>query len=150
MMSGLICLLPLSVPGLADNAVPEAAIANQNQAQQHFQRGQLQYSKGNIKAAIAQYTAALKLDPEFIHAYVARGGALGVLEDYAAAIDDYTAAIDLDPELAGAYGGRGLARFRDGDDEGVADLWQAAQLYRNQQKMNDYFRTLSIIQQLDP
>ncbi len=110
----------------------------------------MHYSKGNVKAAIEQYSVAIKLDPAFVNAYVARGGALGVLENYPAAIDDYTAAINLAPDLAGAYGGRGLARFRNGDDEGVRDLWQAAQLYQEQEQMNHYFRTLSIIQRLDP
>jgi tetratricopeptide (TPR) repeat protein len=124
--------------------------AAQEQAQQHFQQGQRHYSKGNLKAAIEHYSAAIKIDPEFINAYVARGRVLGVLEDYSAAIEDYTTAIDLDTELAGAYGGRGLARFRNGDNEGIQDLWQAAQLYREQDKMNDYFRTLSIIQRLAP
>ena len=149
-MSGLICLFPLAATGSAAANNSAAIAASQDQAQQHFQQGQLQYSKGNVKAAIEQYSAAIKLDPEFINAYVARGGALGVLENYAAAVEDYTAAIDLDPDLAGAYGGRGLARFRNGDSEGVQDLWQAAQLYREQEQMNDYFRTLSVIQRLDP
>ena len=91
-----------------------------------FSRGRRHYSKGNYKAAIEQYSTAIKLDSEFVNAYVARGGALGALEEYPAAIEDYTAAINLDPELAGAYGGRGLARFRNGDEAGIEDLWQAA------------------------
>jgi tetratricopeptide (TPR) repeat protein len=140
----------LATPGLAETNNSAPIAANQDQAEQHFQQGQLHYSKGNLKAAIEQYSAAIKLDPAFINAYIARGGALGVLEDYSAAIEDYTIAINLDPDLAGAYGGRGLARFRNGDDEGVQDLWHAAQLYREQEKMNEYFRTLSIIQRLDP
>jgi tetratricopeptide (TPR) repeat protein len=135
---------------MASVSSSETVAAAQDAAQQHFQQGRRHYSKGNYKAAIEQYSAAIKLDPEFTNAYIARGGALGALEEYAAAIDDYTVAIGLDPELAGAYGGRGLARFRNGDDAGVEDLWHAAQLYREQEKMNDYFRTLSVIQRLDP
>jgi tetratricopeptide (TPR) repeat protein len=150
LLTGLALLMPLSAPGETIPTSPAALAASQDQAQQHFQQGQLHYSKGNLKAAIEQYTTAIKLNPDFINAYVARGGALGSLEDYSAAIDDYTVAINLAPDLAGAYGGRGLARFRNGDDEGIHDLWQAARLYREQHKMNDYFRTLSVIQRLAP
>jgi len=149
-LSGLLCLSPLAVVGMATGLPAEAVTAAQDAAQQHFQQGRRHYSKGNYKAAIEQYSTAIKLDSEFVNAYVARGGALGALEEYPAAIEDYTAAINLDPELAGAYGGRGLARFRNGDEAGIEDLWQAAQMYRAQEKMNAYFRTLSIIQRLDP
>jgi tetratricopeptide (TPR) repeat protein len=135
---------------MASGPSSQTITAAQDAAQQHFQQGRRHYSKGHYKAAIEQYSAAIKLDPEFTHAYIARGGVFGALEDYPAAIEDYTAAIALNPELAGAYGGRGLARFRNGDREGIDDLWQAAQMYRAQEKMNDYFRTLAIIQRLDP
>jgi tetratricopeptide (TPR) repeat protein len=148
--SGVLCLTPLAAASFAAVPSSEITAAVSDRAQEHFRQGQRHHSKGNLKAAIEQYSAAIKLNPEFVNAYVARGGIFGALEEYPAAIEDYSNAIALSPELAGAYGGRGLARFRNGDNEGVQDLWQAAQLYREQDKMNDYFRTLAIIQRLDP
>jgi len=149
-LSGVVCFTPLAAASVASVPSLEPIAAVSDRAQEHFRQGQRHHSKGNLKAAIEQYSAAIKLNPEFVNAYVARGGTFGALEDYSAAIEDYSSAIALSPELAGAYGGRGLARFRNGDQEGVQDLWQAAQLYREQDKMNDYFRTLAIIQRLDP
>jgi tetratricopeptide (TPR) repeat protein len=151
LLSGALLFIPVTICGaVATEAAPRLA-ENQNQAQQLFRQGQLQHSKGNLEAAIEHYTEAIKLDPDLVVAYVARGGAMGVLENYPAAIADYTTAINLSPNLAGAYGGRGLARFRNGQENaGIDDLWQAAQLYRAQNKMNDYFRTLGVIQRLAP
>ncbi|MDB9529806.1 tetratricopeptide repeat protein [Oscillatoria sp. CS-180] len=116
-----------------------------------YRQGILQYEKGNLEAAIALYTDALELNPESAQAYAARAGAWGKLEEYEAAIEDYSSAIRLDEELAAAYGGRGLALSLKGElDAGVNDLWTAAQLFRAQDQLEEYFKTLAIIEDIAP
>lgn len=124
---------------------------SQQQASELLQTGRLLYGEGNVTDAIVNYSDAIALDPNNAIAYANRGGALAAQEDYGKAIADYDCAIRLDPSMAGAYGGRGLAHHLSGDTStGVADLWEAAQLFREQGRMDDYYRTLTIIQRLAP
>jgi tetratricopeptide (TPR) repeat protein len=58
--------------------------------------------------AIADLTAAIRLDPECAEAYFTRGQILARQMDYDRAIADFTRAIDLDPCQALAYFHRGL------------------------------------------
>ena len=121
------------------------------EAETLYRQGMLQYEKGNFEAAIDLYTDSLELNPDSPEAYSARAGAWGVLKEYEAAIEDYSAAIDLDETLAPAYGGRGLAKTLKGElDEGVDDLWTAAQLFREQNQVEQYYKTLSIIEGVAP
>lgn len=121
------------------------------EAETLYRQGLLQYEKGNLDEAIALYTDALKLNPNSAKAYSARAGALGKQENYAAAIEDYSAAIAIDEDLAAAYGGRGLALSLEGEmTAGVDDLWTAAQLFREQEKIEEYFQTLAIIESIAP
>ena len=125
--------------------------APQATAETLYRQGVLQYQKGDLEAAIALYTQALTLDPDAATIYTARAGALGQLEEYEAAISDYSIAIALDETLAAAYGGRGLARSLKGElSAGVQDLWTAAQLFRQQDKLDQYFDTLAIIEGIAP
>ena len=61
---------------------------------------------GAHEAAIADYSAALRLKPDAA-AYSNRGNAKGRLGQYEAAITDYSAALRLKPDYATAYINRG-------------------------------------------
>ena len=61
-----------------------------------------------IVKRIADYTTAIRLDPNDAVAYAKRGNAYGNLGKYNTAISDYTTAIRLDPNDASAYFNRGL------------------------------------------
>ena len=148
-LMGAVALDP--VQAVASETVPPVHAMQADQADRSFRQGQLQRHKGHLEEALVLYTEAIALNPEHVLAYVARGGILGELENYTAAIADYDAALALNPELAGAYGGRGLARYRNGETTaGAQDLLYAARMYRAQDRPNEYFSTLRIIQQLDP
>jgi tetratricopeptide (TPR) repeat protein len=58
---------------------------------------------------VAEYTTAIRLDPDDAVAYYNRGLAYMNLGEYNTAISDYTTAIRLDPDDAAAYNNRGLA-----------------------------------------
>ncbi|MEO0397754.1 MAG: tetratricopeptide repeat protein [Cyanobacteria bacterium P01_A01_bin.137] len=126
-------------------------LSRREQAQTLYQQGVLQYEKGDLAAAIALYTESLELDPSSAITYSARAGAWGQQGDNAAAIADYSAAITIYDDLAAAYGGRGLALSLEGDyTNGVNDLWTAAQLFRQQDQLSQYTRTLNIIKNIAP
>jgi len=81
-----------------------------NLAKSYNNRG-LTYSKlGNYEDAIADYTRAIRIDPDYANAYGNRGVAYNELGNYKDAIDDYTKAIRIDPDYASAYKNRGISK----------------------------------------
>ncbi|GBU28796.1 hypothetical protein R84B8_02358 [Treponema sp. R8-4-B8] len=80
--------------------------------------------------AIADFTAALQLDPNNAHIYIERGNAYSDKGDYDRAIADYNQALRLNPNYANAYNNRGIAYKNKGDyDRAIADYNQAIKLY---------------------
>jgi tetratricopeptide (TPR) repeat protein len=91
--------------------------------------GVAKFSKDDYDGAIADYTEAIRLKPDFAEAYNNRGNAKGEKGDYDGAIADYNQAIQLKPDYAHAYNGRGAAKNDKGDHDGaIADYNQAIQL----------------------
>ena len=72
-------------------------------------RGNAWYNKKEFDKAIADYTEAIRLDPEYAMAYNNRGRAWQQKGEFDKAIADYTEAIRLDPKDAAAYSNRGNA-----------------------------------------
>ena len=88
--------------------------------------------RGDYDGAIADYTQAIRLDPNNANAYGNRGIAYGEKGDYDRAIADYNQAIRLDPNDPAAYYNRGIAYRRNGDyDRAIADYTQAIRLDPN-------------------
>ncbi len=56
---------------------------------------------------MADYTKAIKIDPNFAYAFNGRGNAYKDSKDYYKALADYTTAIQIDPKDSYAYNGRG-------------------------------------------
>ncbi|MDR2662502.1 MAG: CHAT domain-containing protein [Treponema sp.] len=95
----------------------------------YYNRGVDNYQAGDLDAAIADWTEAIRLNPEDAYAYYNRGVAYKNQGDLDRAIADYTAALALNPELAEAYNNRGLAYAAKGDlDRAVADYTAAINL----------------------
>jgi serine/threonine protein kinase len=89
-------------------------------------RGIRLLDKGDLDGAIADYDAAIRLDPKFTLAYYNRGIARADKGDLDGAMADYDAAIRLDPKHARAYYNRGIAREGKGDLDGAIDDYDAA------------------------
>jgi tetratricopeptide (TPR) repeat protein len=95
----------------------------------HFQLGQIyivMYSpsytadqnkviKGEFEAAVTDFTAVVKINPDFFQAFVMRGMAYGQMGLSAAAIADFTHVIETDPKNGYAYYARGREYWATGD-----------------------------------
>ena len=80
-------------------------------------------------AAIADFTKAIEINPNYYTAYLERGTAKGNLKDHRGAILDYNKAIKIDPKKFKAYFNRGLSKIILGQKEdGCLDLSKAGEL----------------------
>jgi tetratricopeptide (TPR) repeat protein len=117
-----------------------------NLAWAYNNRGVGYRAKGDNDHAIADYDAAIRLDPKDAVAYSNRGIAYRVKGDNDRAIADSDHAIRLNPKYAAAYNNRGLAYRAKGDnDRAIPDYDAAIRLdpkfaaaYTNR---GDYYRT---------
>jgi tetratricopeptide (TPR) repeat protein len=72
--------------------------------------------------AIADYSRAIEIDPKYIRAYFARGGAYEKKGQLDRAISDYTRVLEIDPKAIQIYPQRGVAYERKHDfDRAIAD-----------------------------
>jgi tetratricopeptide (TPR) repeat protein len=117
-------------PGIALPTRP--VIVSQATAEMPFQRGEQRYWKDDFRGAIADYTQAIRLDPNFDYAYINRGLCRFQLKDFQGAIADYTQALRINPNFAYAYLDRGDARIQIKDFQGaIADYTQAIRQHPN-------------------
>ncbi|MDR2518615.1 MAG: tetratricopeptide repeat protein, partial [Spirochaetaceae bacterium] len=92
-------------------------------------RGKAAFAQGDYDLAIANYTAALGIDPNYADASYNRGIAYYNKKDYDRAVADFTAALGINPNFADAYVYRGIAYRNKGDyDKAVADYTQALKI----------------------
>ena len=80
-------------------------------AETYFQWGNAKYKLRDYKGAIADYTDAILLKPNYVYAYGYRGNAKYRLGQYSAAIADFDIVIRLKPDSAIAYNNRGIAKY---------------------------------------
>lgn len=104
---------------------PTSALHYNNRGLAHY-RGVLE---PDYALAIADFTEAIRLQPDYDQPYLNRGAAYAALNDYAAAVADYTEAIRLNPTLASAYYNRGIIRKELGDIDAAIDDYRQASLY---------------------
>ena len=95
----------------------------------YFNWGNKKFDLGDYAGAIADYTRAIHLKPDFASAYYNRGVAKKELRQYIAAIADYTEAIRLRPDHASAYYNRGITKRKlEQYDAAIADYTEAIRL----------------------
>jgi tetratricopeptide (TPR) repeat protein len=106
-----------------------AATACCEPAENYVNSGARKRGKGDLDGAIADYSKAIQLKPDYATAYYDRGAARMAKGDLDASIADYGKAIELQPDMVTAYNGRGIARHHKGDLEGsMSDYNRAIEL----------------------
>ena len=113
-------------------------------AHDYLRKGQSKANSKDWTGAIADFSQAIALDPEFANAYNNRGSARRRQEDLAGAIADFSQAIALNPKLVSAYFSRGSIHHQQQDLVGaIEDLSQALALDK-QKHAATYMRLANI------
>jgi Flp pilus assembly protein TadD len=108
------------------------AFANRRkQSANHVRQDLTGFETGECDKAIADFTEAIRLDPQNVSTYHDRGLALDEKGDYDGAIADFTAAIQLDPNQSHPYLCRGNVWSQKGEhDKAIVDFTEAIKLDR--------------------
>ncbi|MBW4497732.1 MAG: serine protease [Oscillatoria princeps RMCB-10] len=113
---------------MAKGTQPEPA----KDATAHFSQGFALEQQGDLKGALAEYSQAIAMNPNYADAYNNRGVVRYDSGDKPAALADYNEAIRINPNLASAYYNRGLVRYDSGDKPAaLADYNQAIRINPN-------------------
>ena len=99
-------------------------------ANTYYERGSSKVKSGQTKAAIADFTKALEMDPTHPMAYGSRGYAYAIIGRYKQAIQDFTKEIELSPNAVLFFHRAEARRLMRGGDlqETVDDYTKAIQL----------------------
>lgn len=82
-----------------------------------------------LAGALADYDAALELNPRLIYAWFNKGNIYYAMRDYASAMQCYSEALKIDPEFGQAFFNRGISYFRLGNKrQAFVDLSKAGEL----------------------
>ena len=110
-------------------AIESGKFSGEPLARLYFNRGVEWAAKGDFDRAIADYDAAIKLQPRSADTHFNRATAWASKGDPDRAIADYDAAIKLDPKEPAAYGGRAVEWAVKGDyARAIADYDAAIKL----------------------
>jgi tetratricopeptide (TPR) repeat protein len=102
---------------------PRDAVAYYRRGMAHARTG------GNFEKALADFSKAIEIDPNYAEAFHERGIAYREMKDYNSAIADHTKAIELDPNKPDSYFNRGLAFYGSGNfDRAIADYTRAIEI----------------------
>ncbi|MEM7592024.1 MAG: tetratricopeptide repeat protein [Cyanobacteria bacterium P01_A01_bin.83] len=145
----------LTIPATAQNSPPSTSVDPESvtAAQKLSQQGKLKVEQQNYRAAIADFSRAILLNPNEADLYYQRGLVFRALSDLEAAIQDFDDTILRDPNHAWAYlqragiffnveSNQGFTSFKGfrfrqttsnrGDARGILDLRIARDLFAKQ------------------
>jgi lipoprotein NlpI len=112
---------------VAPAAIPQPS--DQPKADDFFLQANVKLGKQDYRGAIADYTQAIRLNPNYVGAYINRGIARRRNGDLQGALADYDKVIQLDPNDFGGYVNRANVRLDLGDPKGaLADADQAIRI----------------------
>lgn len=103
-----------------------ASLVEPDTAAEFETRASRRYDEARYDQAIADYSAALRIEPKLTSAIVNRGWAYLLKEDYQTAAADFDAALAIDPEMRAAYQGRGTSLREMGEyQKAIRDFTEA-------------------------
>jgi tetratricopeptide (TPR) repeat protein len=122
----IIAASPPEAPTPQAPPPPPMQFSPAKKAMEYFEKGGAQLQRGNLDQAIADYTEAIQLKPNFFAAYLNRGTAQRKKGEVDQAIADYTKALGIRPDLYDAYTLRGICYGKKGQyQEAIADYTKA-------------------------
>ena len=77
-----------------------------------YKKGVNHMSNDKLSDAIRSFELALRLDPQYVEAWIKKGYAHFHLQDYSFAISSYDMALNIDPDNYEAWNLKGLAYYR--------------------------------------
>ena len=98
---------PLPIQSAEATSPPSQPPAALITAQDYLAQGDYEFEQGDLNAALAAYSQAITLKPDYAEAYNNRAYTYMRLEDYAAALPDLDRAIELRPDYVNALMNRG-------------------------------------------
>ncbi len=137
---------PKSAIESPQNKTKPESVAKLSDAVAYNDRGNERAAAGDHQGAIADFTEAIKLQPNYFEAYNNRGNVRFVIGDKQSALADFDRAMQLNPQpTADDYKNRGGIRWSLGDKTGaLADFDRAIQL--NPQPGADDYKTRGNLQ----
>ena len=117
-IAAALSVLALGSPLIIANANPLAINS--------YNSGVDKYEQGDYQGAIADYSKAIEINPEYAYAFLNRGNSKNKLGDHQGAIADYTKAIEINPNYAYVYFNRGITRELVNDLQGTCLDWRKA------------------------
>lgn len=103
--------------------------SGQKRAKSFLKQGLNKLSQGNYPAALKDFKQALRIDPNFIDAYLCQSLVYYYQEDYQEAIASCNQVLQINPQNVDAYNNRGLNRCAMGEyKEAIADFNQVLQI----------------------
>lgn len=98
-----------------DNSKPEVAKSTDHldfQVRDLYKKGVNYMSNDKLSDAIRSFELALRLDPNYVEAWIKKGYAHFHLRDYSFAISSYDMALNIDPDNHEAWNLKGLAYYK--------------------------------------
>src|ERR1700686_1871205 len=108
--------------------IQSGTLSQSNLASAYNNRGNAYHAKGQDDLAIADYTQALRIDPNYAYAYFGRGYALVGLGRFSDAGNDLARAVSLNRTVAYPVLWLHIARARAGDDDATEFATNAVSL----------------------
>jgi tetratricopeptide (TPR) repeat protein len=113
----------------------DALIATKGEAQLFLLRADVKYRMYDLKGAISDYDQAITLQPKLAKAYMQRGTANCIGENYEGALSDFNTAISLGEDSADVYRSRGGAEEQLGKKaEAIVDLTKALSIEKDKER----------------
>ena len=110
-----------------NNTPTEYTRKNTNMSvEEYINRGIERRDSNNYKAAISDFTAAIRIKPKYGFAYYLRASAKSKLKDYYGTIKDLSKSIELNPDFSPQYNNRGNAKSKLKDYYGAIDDYSKA------------------------
>jgi len=131
-MKKALLIVVLVTTGICLDKIELYAQTIPRSAEEFYLRGNEYLHRNELDKALADYSEAIRLDPEHVNAYYNRANCYGFNKEYDKAFNDFNQVVRLAPDFAGGYAGRGYANhFKNNINRAIADYEVALQIDPN-------------------